>query len=228
MQPQGIIFDKDGTLFDFEESWSGAMQRLLARLAPDDDGRAARAIGFDPVRGQFHPDSVAIAGTAQDTGQALSPVVGRSVEDVVKIMDQIATATTMVPVVNLEVCLGDLRKLCPLAIVTNDSEVPANRHIHEAGLADVVTCVIGFDSGHGVKPDPDPLLACADIMGVDPEDVLMVGDSLHDLHAGRAAGMGTVGVLTGVAGRGELQPFADVVLPDIGHLKAWIDSLATG
>jgi phosphoglycolate phosphatase len=226
MRPQGIIFDKDGTLFDFEATWSGAMERLLARLAPDDDGHAARALGFDPIRKEFHPDSIAIAGTARDTGRALSPVVGRSVEDIVEIMDQIATATTMVPVVDLLACFKALRRLCPLAVVTNDSEVPANRHISEAGLTDFVTCVIGFDSGHGVKPDPDPLLACADMMGVDPARVLMVGDSLHDLHAGRAAGMGTVGVLTGIAETPELQPFADVVLPNIGHLKAWIESVS--
>ena len=52
--------------------------------------------------------------------------------------------------------------------------------------------------------------------------MLMVGDSLHDLHAGQAAGMRCVGVLTGVAGAEELQPFAEVVLPDIGYLADWI------
>ncbi|MFD2856539.1 HAD family hydrolase [Seohaeicola zhoushanensis] len=51
----------------------------------------------------------------------------------------------------------------------------------------------------------------------------MVGDSTHDLFAGRTAGMHTVGVLTGVAGHEDLAPHADVVLPDIGHLPAWLD-----
>jgi phosphoglycolate phosphatase len=46
----------------------------------------------------------------------------------------------------------------------------------------------------------------------------MVGDSRHDLIAGRAAGMPTLAVLTGVADEAELAPFADVVCPDIGHL----------
>ena len=52
--------------------------------------------------------------------------------------------------------------------------------------------------------------------------MVMVGDSLHDLVAGRAAGMQTVGVLTGPACRDELAPCADVVLPDIGHLTTWL------
>lgn len=226
MRPQAIIFDKDGTLFDFEATWSSAMRRLLASLAPDDDGSASRALGFDPVSGQFDPNSVAIAGTAQDTGRALSAVVGRSVADIVEVMDQIASDTAMVPVVDLLSCLGDLRQICPLGVVTNDSKIPAERHIRDAGLGDLVACVIGFDSGHGVKPAPGPLLACADIMGANPEEMVMVGDSLHDLNAGRAAGMRTVGVLTGVAETPELEPFADVVLPNISHLKPWIEGLA--
>ena len=50
----------------------------------------------------------------------------------------------------------------------------------------------------------------------------MVGDSTHDLRAGRAAGMQTVGVLTGTSLADELWPLADAVLPDIGHLPAWV------
>ena len=50
----------------------------------------------------------------------------------------------------------------------------------------------------------------------------MVGDSTHDLLAGRAAGMKTAAVLTGMANEGELAPFADVVMQDIGHLPGWL------
>jgi len=49
-----------------------------------------------------------------------------------------------------------------------------------------------------------------------------VGDSTHDLIAGRRAGMQTVAVLTGVALEAELAPHADVVLPNIGHIPAWM------
>ena len=45
----------------------------------------------------------------------------------------------------------------------------------------------------------------------------MVGDSRHDLQAGRAAGMVTLGVLTGPATAAELADVADAVLPDIGR-----------
>ena len=51
----------------------------------------------------------------------------------------------------------------------------------------------------------------------------MVGDSLHDLSAARAAGMRAVAVLTGVAGREDLAPAADVVLDGVADLPRWID-----
>jgi phosphoglycolate phosphatase len=70
------------------------------------------------------------------------------------------------------------------------------------------------------------MLAFAAQTGLDPARIAMIGDSTHDLDAGRAAGMVTVAVLTGPASAESLAPHADVVLPDIGHLPAWLDALA--
>jgi phosphoglycolate phosphatase len=51
----------------------------------------------------------------------------------------------------------------------------------------------------------------------------MIGDSLHDLHAARAAGMTAIAVLTGLAARDSLAPHADLVLDHIGALPDWLD-----
>jgi phosphoglycolate phosphatase len=53
----------------------------------------------------------------------------------------------------------------------------------------------------------------------------MVGDSLHDLQAGRAAGLRCVAVLTGIAGRADLAPHAEAVLDHVGLLPDWLDGL---
>ena len=66
------------------------------------------------------------------------------------------------------------------------------------------------------------LLAFCRAVGVVPGQAVMVGDSPHDLVAGRAAGMVTVGVLTGPNGADALKPHADCILPDIGHLPDWL------
>ena len=62
------------------------------------------------------------------------------------------------------------------------------------------------------------LLAFAEHCGLRPDEILIVGDSRHDLLAGRAAGMRTLAVLTGVATEDDLDDLADAVRPDIGHL----------
>ncbi|MGL4280729.1 MAG: HAD family hydrolase, partial [Albidovulum sp.] len=115
-----------------------------------------------------------------------------------------------------------------IGLVTNDAELPARLHLDRAQVAEYFDFIAGFDSGHGAKPDPGPLLAFARAEGLDPARVVMVGDSRHDLQSGRAAGMSVVAVLTGVAGRADLAPYADAVLPDIGHLPDWLDRAAAG
>jgi len=66
------------------------------------------------------------------------------------------------------------------------------------------------------------LVGFANAVELAPKHCVMVGDSRHDLGAGRAAGFYTVGVLTGYADTKDLADLADVVLPDIGHLPAWL------
>ena len=68
------------------------------------------------------------------------------------------------------------------------------------------------------------ILGFCEHAGLEPAAVAMVGDSAHDLDAGRAAGAGLlVGVLTGPATRADLQPMADVVLDDISHLPDYLN-----
>jgi phosphoglycolate phosphatase len=113
-----------------------------------------------------------------------------------------------------------------LGVATNDSEAPARLHLAAHGITECFDFIAGYDSGHGAKPGPGMCLAFAAACGLDPWRVAMVGDSRHDLQAGRAAGMRTVAVLTGIAGAGDLAPLADMVLPDIGALPGWLDGLS--
>lgn len=224
----GIVFDKDGTLFDFRTSWSGWVRRLLADLAidPDHADVLADALRFDLATGRFLPDSPVIAAATSEIAARLLPhVPGMSQESLEAKMNGLAATADMAPAVPLRPLLLALRgRGLRLGVATNDVEASARAHLAAQDVADLFDLVAGYDSGHGAKPGPGMLLAFAAQTGLAPGRILMVGDSLHDLMAGQAAGMRPVAVLTGVAEEPDLAPMAEVVLPDIGALPAWIDA----
>ncbi|WP_415919991.1 HAD family hydrolase [Tateyamaria sp. SN6-1] len=229
---RGVIFDKDGTLFDFRttwEAWAAAFLRRAARGDEDRAARAGRALRFDLAAARFAPDSVAIAGTMQEIADALAPEFPEL--DHAALLDLLNTEAARAPqaeAVPLVPFLNGLRgRGLRLGVATNDSERPAQAHLESAGVSALFDFVAGFDSGHGGKPAPGQLLAFCAEQGLDPSEVVMVGDSLHDLLAGKAAGMRSVAVLTGMASAETLAPHAVAVLPDIGALPAWLDALAT-
>jgi phosphoglycolate phosphatase len=223
----GVVFDKDGTLFDFRRSWGDWSVRLLSAISTDalHANRMAKSIGFDMTSGDFHPESPVIAATAIEIAHTLLPHLPEmSHSDLVARMNMMAESATMAEAVPLHATLSDLRtRGLRLGLATNDTERPARAHLTAHGIADLFDFIAGYDSGHGAKPGPGMLLAFARAMALDPSRVAMVGDSVHDMMAGRAAGMPCVAVLTGIADAAELTPHADAVLPDISHLAGWID-----
>jgi len=227
---RGVLFDKDGTLFDFRRTWEAWAQTFLVQIAPEPDmvELLGVAIGFDTQRGRFATDSVVIAGTNQDVAEALEPLVpGLSLTDLVSLMNRTAAQTPQRPAVPLVPLLQALRtRGLTLGVATNDAEEPAQAHLEDTGILDLFDFVAGYDSGYGAKPEPGQLLAFSETIGRAPASCVMVGDSLHDLRAGRAAGFQTVGVLTGMATPAMLEDFADAILPDIGHLPTWLQGRA--
>lgn len=224
---EGVIFDKDGTLFDFRRSWGGWAETLLHRLARDAEhaARMGQAIGYDLPTQCFASDSPVIAGTAREVAAALAPQLpDQSLAGIEAQINAAAAHTVMVPAVPLRPLLEALRaRGLRIGLATNDTEAPARAHLAAHDLTELFDFIAGYDSGHGAKPGPGMCLAFAHATGLNPSRVAMVGDSLHDLHAGRAAGMVCVAVLTGIATKADLAAHADVVLPDIGALIGWLD-----
>lgn len=225
---RGLLFDKDGTLFNFMATWGEWTRVLLEDLASgsaDLTATLGQAVGYDVRSGRFAPDSPVIAHTPAEIAEVLLPhLPGSSPMALVARMNALSGTARLVEAVPLRPFFVQVRDMgFRVGLVTNDAEDPARRHLVRAGVADLFDFVAGSDSGYGAKPAPGPLLAFADRIGAEPAEVVMIGDSRHDLVAGRAAGMKTAGVLTGLAGQDELAPLADVVLPDIGHLPLWLE-----
>lgn len=223
----GVLFDKDGTLFEFQATWAVWARQTIEDLSDGDSAlcaELAQALGFDLESNLFAPDSPIIAASVQEIAEQIQQVLpDRSVADIEQELAISAQTAPLAPAVPLAAFLEELKGLgVAVGVMTNDAESVAHAQLKQAGVFEQFDFVAGYDSGYGAKPSPDPLLAFASKMNLSPDRILMVGDSTHDLVAGRAAGMKTVAVLTGVALEEELSPYADVVFPNIGHIPGWL------
>ncbi|MFQ1701755.1 HAD family hydrolase [Loktanella agnita] len=225
---KGIVFDKDGTLFDFNATWGAWTKQMLATEVGDDPVRfsaLADVMGYDPVAERFHPHSVVIAATVEETAEAMLQVLDDDKDALIARMNAAATGVAQISATPLVPYFSGLRAIgLTLGIATNDAESSAREHLQRADISDYFGFVAGYDSGHGAKPGTGQLDAFCRQTGLHPGACAMVGDSLHDLHAGRAAEMMTIGVLTGPAPSEELAPMADIVVPSIADIPGWLRS----
>src|SRR5690606_2854462 len=85
----------------------------------------------------------------------------------------------------------------PLAIVTSRLKESTLRGIELCGLVDLFPEVVTPEDVTHAKPHPEPVLRALERLGVAAEEALFVGDSPHDMAAGRAAGTRTAAALWG-------------------------------
>ncbi|GHA54502.1 phosphatase [Amylibacter ulvae] len=220
---KAVLFDKDGTLFDFNATWAAWCKNVISLLAPNDLPRQIRlgnSCGFDVETLAFETGSIIVNGTAEETVGAWMAADSLLSLDTIEHIGRVEFQKLLaVPVKELVKTLHDLKSSgYALGVATNDLEENAVKQLLDAGIFEIFDFVVGSDSGFGGKPDPGMIFGFADAIGVLPANIAMVGDSTHDLHAGDAAGCYRVGVLTGPAVRDEIEHAADIILNDISEL----------
>lgn len=223
MAIKGILFDKDGTLVDFHATWYVIGERLALQAADGDTGAAddlMKRSGFDFEAGRFRADSVFAAGTNAGIVDAWFPdAAADERREWVRHFDEVTAregAAQAVPFDGLKAALETLRdRGLRLGLATNDSTTGAEQTLIALGLAQMFSAAFGYDAVANPKPAPDVLHAFADMAGLKPGEIAMVGDNGHDIETGRAAGAGlTVGVLSGTGTR-ETLARADVILNSV-------------
>jgi len=232
MSIAAVLFDKDGTLIDFDGTWGPAFHAVIHALAKGEEKlvRAqAEALHFSLEEKRFRATSPIIAGSSGQYGLLWAQSVGRTdyaaMRQEIDTLSAIESLKTLAPIGRpLEALAALSAQGLRLGVATNDSEASARRHVEALGLMHI-EFIAGYDSGHGGKPEPGMVLAFARHLGVEPHEVAMVGDSIHDLHAARAAGALAIGVLSGPATRDELEPHADHIVEDIGALPDFFAGL---
>lgn len=188
-----ILFDLDGTLIDSIElirsSWFHACQVHLGRDPSDAEWR--KTLG-KPLREQLRlmvgdPDRVEAMVTTYREHNAIHH------DRLLRRYDGTVEA------------LAALRSRVRMGIVTSKLQATARAGLAFCGfdLADFEV-VIGADDVTRHKPDPEPIHAAMERLGAAPAEAWYVGDSIHDIAAGRAAGVRTAGVLWGPFPRDEL------------------------
>lgn len=95
-----------------------------------------------------------------------------------------------------------------LAVVTSKLEAGARRALKLARIEECFSAVVGIDHTEKHKPEPEPVWHALERLAMPRERAVFVGDSTHDMLAGRAAGVFTVAALWGPYSREQLEPTA--------------------
>ncbi len=227
MAIKGLIFDKDGTLFDFQSSWGPWFYDLLKELTEGQGERlfrSAELCKFNLSSKTFFPNSPFVSGSTDELISVIRPFTNKYPgEELSSFILKKSLTVKQLPVTNLVYLFQILKdKGFKMGLATNDYVTPAIIQLKTSNIAQMFEFIAGCDSGFGSKPEAGQLFAFAKKLNLLPEEVIMIGDSKVDMIAGKLAGMKTVAVLTGVALETDLEQFADAVLKNISELPLFL------
>ena len=236
---QAIIFDKDGTLIDFDAMWGGWTVYLAEQLHQASGLNVQTALclafGYDEETKKVLAHGKVAASPISQL-YALTIEVMRSLglnvettELVVKeawcIPDPVLLAK---PLTDIPTLFGKLQnENIKIAIATADDRAPTQAMIEVFDIEEYIATMVCADDGIPSKPQPDMVLAICERIKIDPSKVMVIGDTVSDLKMARAAGAGLcVGVLSGVSNARDLAQHADVLIESIDELHIYIQELA--
>ncbi len=203
-----FLFDLDGTLVDSREDIVRAVNAAMTRMslpAPS-PAEVIRFVG-DGMEPLIQRLLLKITGVEPDLSQ-ISTGVRLMLEEY---RNHLIGTTSLYPGVRETL---DAIQGAKMGLISNKQEELCRRVLAAFGLTDRFCVVLGGDSLPQRKPDPAPLLHAMSRCGIPPAETVMVGDSVADILAGKAAGVSTCGVSYGFRSREELQAAGSDVIID--------------
>jgi len=193
LKAKGIFFDLDGTIVDSREAYVEAART------------AFKAMGKEP------PEAEAALEIPRrlEQNQPINDIVKGDVHKFLNVYLRTyyaisAEKTKLIP--NIATTLETLSKKAKLALITMRS-VPKDAitaELEHFGIAKYFTHIVTALDTHKPKPSPEALTKCIKALDVQICDCIIVGDSVNDIKAGKAAGAKTVAVLSGLFSHKEL------------------------
>jgi pyrophosphatase PpaX len=189
-----VLFDLDGTLIDSVRLILDSYHHTLAQ-----HGLPARS-DADWLKGVGTPLTVQLAEWRDELG-TIDAMIATYREYNLKHHDRMVTVYPGV--------LDAVRQVKAAAIqtglVTSKNRQGALRGLKLVGLAALMDVLVCADEVTNPKPHPEPVERAVSLLGADPATTLYVGDSLHDMESGRAAGVLTAAALWGPFLRSHLE-----------------------
>jgi 2-phosphoglycolate phosphatase len=181
---QAVLFDLDGTLADTAPDLAYALNCMrTARNLPVLPVSATRAYTSMGARG--------LLGVGLDVTPAHPDYEALRDEFLAIYADNLCRETRLFPGMAELLDVLEQRGL-RWGVVTNKAERFTHPLLEQLGVHRRAACVIGGDTTGKTKPDPAPLFAATERMGIAARYCIYVGDDRRDVEAGRAAGMKTV------------------------------------
>jgi len=192
---EGIIFDVDGTLTDSIEAYFNVFREVCARF----DIPVRREDVLEPMAvGSLIWDRI-IPGNSPERDKKIKQLMNAIVEVYHKVFEHV------LPFAGVESVLKKLdeRKI-NLGALTSSRRAAVGPLYHHS-LSHYFRVILTREEGFLPKPEPDGILECLRRMKVEPSHAITVGDTPLDVRAGKAAGTMTIGVLSGIGTRAQLE-----------------------
>jgi pyrophosphatase PpaX len=189
-----VLFDLDGTLIDSVRLILDSYHHTLAAhgLPPRTDEEWLEGVGT-PLAAQF--------AAWRDDIETLEALIATYREYNLKHHDRMVTVYP--GVVDVVKALKD--DGVATGLVTSKNRSGALRGLTLAKLEALMDVLVCADEVDNPKPHPEPVEKAVRLLGADPGGTIYVGDSIHDMRSGRAAGVRTAAVLWGPFGRSHLE-----------------------
>ncbi len=236
---KGIVFDKDGTLMDYDSFWgpvgNGAIERLVISHGCDD--RLKTALGLDDGI-----NCVVCYGTYGDICDALNLEAVRiygensvprfTLDEVISAFEDSSELGRIVPTVpNIKELMHELRDLgYKTALITSDNLPMAEKCLDALGILGEFDMILADDGVNPPKPDPYHMNEFLKEYSLLPSEVLMVGDTMTDMRFAERSGVHSMAVAKDISSdfaKG-LKGVAEFLYTDIGHVLDALENLSDG